>query len=217
MDAGFRFHDRTDAGRRLGWRLDAEGVEPGALVLALPRGGVPVGYEVAKILHADLDVLLVRKLGVPGDEELAMGAIASGGIEVINAALVNELRISPEEVKQSIAREREEIERREALYREGRAAAGIAHRTVILTDDGMATGATMLAAARAVRQKVPKRIVVAVPVASRSACRECRRVADQAICLMTPEPFDSVGTWYEDFVQTTDAEVQGFLRAVGEP
>jgi putative phosphoribosyl transferase len=178
---------------------------------------VPVGFEAAKQLHADLDVFLVRKIGVPGHEELAMGAIASGGVQVLNQSTVKKFGISPEAVDYSVAREQKEIERREALYRESRPAAEIAARTVILTDDGLATGATMLAAVRAVRVQKPSQLVVAAPVASRQACESFQALADRVVCLATPEPFYAVGLWYEEFTQTTDEEVRALLQtaAVG--
>jgi putative phosphoribosyl transferase len=209
------FRDRTEAGRILARRLKAVVADSDALVLALPRGGVPVGFEIAQALQADLDVFLVRKLGVPGQEELAMGAIASGGIRVLNESLIQYLEISPSTIERITAREQDEIERRERAYRDGRPALPITNRTVILVDDGLATGASMLAAARAVRAQKPKRIIVAVPVASRDACEEFRRHVDDVICAETPEPFYSVGSWYEDFSQTSDSEVRELLeRAV---
>jgi putative phosphoribosyl transferase len=206
------FRDRVEAGQILARRLKSVVVESDALVLALPRGGVPVGFEIAKRLHADLDVFLVRKLGVPGQEELAMGAIASGGVRVLNEPIIQHLGVSPNVIDRVTARERSEIERREKLYREGRPALPIANRTAILVDDGLATGATMLAAARAVQAKKPKRIIVAVPVASRDACEEFRRLVDDVICADTPEPFYSVGACYEDFWQTSDTDVRQLLE-----
>ena len=207
-----RFRDRIEAGRRLGQRLKREAIGPNALVLALPRGGVPVGFEITQILNSDLDILLVRKLGVPGHEELAMGAIASGGLRVLNDTLIRHLGISTTVVDRVTAREQQEIERRERLYRDDRPALPIKDRIVILVDDGLATGASMLAAARAARAQQPKWVIVAVPVASRDACEEFRRYVDEVICAETPEPFYSVGTWYEDFSQTSDAEVRKLLQ-----
>jgi putative phosphoribosyl transferase len=167
------------------------------------------------MLHADLDIFLVRKLGAPGQEELAMGAIASGGVRVLNDALIRHLDVSPTVIDRITAQELREIERRERLYREGRPALPIGNRTAILVDDGLATGASMLAAALGVRAQKPKRIIVAVPVASRDACEEFRRHVDDVICAETPEPFYSVGAWYDDFSQTSDAEVRELLeRAV---
>jgi putative phosphoribosyl transferase len=206
------FRDRFEAGRILGQRLAGIIDDPNPLVLALPRGGVPVGFEVAQALNADLDIFLVRKLGVPGHEELAMGAIASGGVRVLNYALIQQLGVPPELVDRVTAREQQEIERRERLYREGRPAPEVSQRTVILVDDGLATGATMLAAAQALRAKQPKRIIVAVPVASKEACEEFGKYVDQIICLATPEPFYAVGAWYENFSQTSDDEVRELLE-----
>lgn len=206
------FRNRFEAGLKLARRLQPVVTDANALILALPRGGVPVGFEVAELLHAELDVLLVRKLGVPGHEELAMGAIASGGIRVINHALVTELGLSSAVIDRVTASEHEEIARRESLYREGRPAAGIAGRLTILVDDGLATGATMFAAALAARERKPNRLVVGVPVASREAYADIRRAADEVVCLQTPEPFYSVGTWYEEFLPTSDDEVQQLLE-----
>ena len=206
------FRDRTEAGRVLAQRLKRAIEARDILVLALPRGGVPVGFEIAQAFHADLDVFLVRKLGVPGHEELAMGAIASGGVRVLNEALIEQLRIPAAAIDRVTEREQNEIARREAFYREGRPPLPVTKRTVVLVDDGLATGATMLAAARAVRPKKPKRIIVAVPVASRDACEEFRRLVDDVICADTPEPFYSVGAWYEDFLQTSDTDVRQLLE-----
>ena len=206
------FRDRFDAGRILGQRIGQVLRDPSTLVLALPRGGVPVAFEVAQALHADLDVFLVRKLGVPGHEELAMGAIASGGIRGLNHALIRRLQLPPSLVETATAREQRELDRRETFYREGRPRLRVGHRTAILVDDGLATGATMLAAARALRLKKPERIIVAVPVASVEACDDIRAHVDEIICAETPDPFYAVGVWYEDFSQTSDSEVRELLE-----
>lgn len=206
-----RFHDRADAGRQLAARLSAFAGRSDVIVLGLPRGGVPVAHEVAVRLKAPLDVCLVRKLGVPGQPEYAMGAIASGGVEILSADVIRELRIPPALVEQVAARERLELDRRDALYRAGRRAPMVRDRTVILVDDGLATGSTMQAAVQALRQQAPAKIVVAVPVGSRQACEQLRRVVDEVVCLSTPEPFDAVGRWYEEFPQTSDEEVTRHL------
>jgi len=187
------------------------------VVLALPRGGVPVGFEISQKWNTDLDIFVVRKLGVPGQEELAMGAVASGGVRVLNDATIRELRISQGEIERATEREKQEIARREAAYREGRPALNIQGRTAVLVDDGLATGATMLAAAKAVRRRSAARIVVAVPVASREACEEFRSHVDEVVCAAMPRPFYAVGLWYEDFSQTSDAEVRQLLeQAAGQ-
>ena len=210
------FRDRTDAGRRLAERLGGYAGRPGVLVLALPRGGVPVAFEVARALGAPLDVFLVRKLGVPGHEELAMGAIATGGVRVVNEAVVRELGIGGEVIDAVAGRERAELERRERAYRGERPAPEVRGRTVILVDDGLATGSTMRAAALAVRRGEPERVVVAAPVAARATCAELRAEVEEVVCAATPEPFFGVGRWYEDFSQTTDEEVRELLaRAAG--
>jgi putative phosphoribosyl transferase len=206
------FHNRFQAGDVLARKLRKVLIDPNPLVLGLPRGGVPVAYEIAQKLHADLDIFLVRKIGVPGQEELAMGAIASSGTRVLNKRLIAHLGISPAVIEQLTAREQQEIERREKLYRGDRPALSIKGRTVILVDDGLATGASMLAAVRAVRSQQPKRVIVAVPVASRDACDEFKQHVDEVVCAYTPAPFHSVGVWYEDFSQTSDAEVQELLQ-----
>jgi predicted phosphoribosyltransferase len=211
-----RFHNRADAGRRLAEKLAAYANRPGVLVLALPRGGVPVGGEVARALGAPLDVFLVRKLGVPGYEELAMGAVATGGIRVLNDEIVDGLGISDDVIDAVAAREQQELARRERLYRDDRPPPDVAGRTVILVDDGLATGATMRAAVQALRQRQPARIVVAVPTASPDTCEALKTEADDVICAMTPEPFLAVGHWYEDFRQTTDDEVRDLLCAKGD-
>ena len=189
---------------------------PDVLVLALPRGGVPVAYEVARALNAPLDVFLVRKLGVPGHEEAAMGAIASGGIRVLNDEVIHALHLPRQVVEEVTAREQRELQRREQLYRDGRPAPDVKGRTVILIDDGLATGATMRAALRALRQQRPARLIVAVPVGARSACRELLGEADEVICARTPEPFFGVGWWYQQFEQTSDQEVHDLLARAAQ-
>jgi putative phosphoribosyl transferase len=210
MDRPFR--DRREAGRRLAERLTDYAGRPDVLVLALPRGGVPVAYEVARALGAPLDVFLVRKLGVPGREELALGAIATGGVRLLNEDVVRALRIPPEVIDEVEAAERAELARREREYRGERPAPDLRGRTVILIDDGLATGASMRAAVAALRQGRPARIVVAVPLAAPSTCEEFRDEVDEVICARTPEPFFAVGLWYEDFAQTTDDEVRDLFR-----
>ena len=206
-----RFKNRSEAGRFLAEQLSAYANRPDTLVLALPRGGVPVAYEVAKALGAPLDVFQVRKLGLPGHEELAMGAIATGGVRVRNPEVVEYLRIPDEVIDEVTARERRELERRERLYREGHPALSPRGRVVILVDDGLATGSTMRAAILALRQQQPASIVVAVPVAAKQTCEELRAVADEVVCAVAPDPFYAVGLWYEDFAQTTDEEVRELL------
>jgi predicted phosphoribosyltransferase len=206
------FRDRREAGRLLAEKLAAYANRPDVLVLALPRGGVPVGYEVARALGAPLDVFVVRKLGVPGHEELAMGAVATGGVRVLNDQLVERLAIPEQVIDAVAARERQELARRERLYRGGRPPPDVRGRTVILVDDGLATGASMHAAIKALRQQNPARIVVAVPTASPETCEEMKAVADEVVCGMTPEPFHAVGRWYRDFSQTTDEEVSALLE-----
>jgi predicted phosphoribosyltransferase len=210
-----RFRNRTDAGRRLAEKLAAYANRPDVLVLALPRGGVPVGCEVARALGAPLDVFLVRKLGVPGYEELAMGAVATGGVRVLNDEIVRGLGISEHEIDAAAARELQELARRERLFRGDRPPPDVAGRTVILVDDGLATGATMRAAIHALRQQQPAGIVVAAPTASPDTSEALKAEADDVICAMTPEPFFAVGHWYEDFTQTTDGEVRELLARRG--
>jgi putative phosphoribosyl transferase len=210
------FRDRKEAGRLLAAKLGAYANRPDVLVLALPRGGVPVAYEVARALGAPLDIFLVRKLGIPGYEELAMGAIATGGVCVLNDQVVGGLRIPDYIVDEVAASEQRELMRRERLYRGDRSAPDVRGRTVILVDDGLATGATMLAAVKALRQQQPARIVVAVPTASPEICEQLRAEVDDVICAITPEPFHAVGLWYEDFSQTTDEEVRDLLARSAE-
>jgi predicted phosphoribosyltransferase len=205
------FRDRAEAGRALVAELAEYADRTDVLILALPRGGVPVAYEVARALHAPLDVFLVRKLGVPGREELAMGALASGGRVVLNREVVDGLRIPQDIIEYVIQSERDELRRRERLYRGDRPAPDVQGRTIILIDDGLATGSSMRAAVAALRQGAPTRIVVAVPVAAGSTCDELRDEVDEVVCTLTPEPFHAVGLWYEDFAQTTDEEVRELL------
>ena len=207
------FHDRTDAGRVLAADLAAYAGRSDIIVLGLPRGGVPVAYEVARALGAPLDVFLVRKLGLPGQEEFAMGALASGGIRLINEQVVEAYGISDAEIEAISAAEQRELERRERSYRDGRPLTELEGRTVILIDDGLATGFTMRAAVLAIRLEDPARIVVAVPVAAAETCDEFREIVDDIVCSETPEPFQAVGIWYEDFAQTTDAQVHELLSA----
>jgi putative phosphoribosyl transferase len=210
------FRDRRDAGRVLAERVSSAIHDSESLVLALPRGGVPVGFEVARALRSELDIFLVRKLGLPGQEELAIGAIASGGVRVLNEALISELQLSRDLIDQITAREGRELKRREDLYREGRPALPVRDRAIILVDDGLATGATMKAASRALRSQAPKHIIVAVPVAAQETCNEFRLDVDEIVCAYTPTPFVAVGMWYEDFSQTTDEEVQRLLELAEE-
>ena len=210
------FLDRRDAGQELASRLQLYAGRSDVLVLALPRGGVPVAFEVARALGAPLDVFLVRKLGAPGHEELALGAIASGGVRVLNDDLVRRLQVAPAELAAVTAREERELRRRERAYRGSRPRAPIAGRTVILVDDGLATGASMKAAVAALRAEKPARVVVAVPVAAADACDELRREVDDVVCAATPEPFMAVGAGYQDFAQTSDEEVRRLLAAAAE-
>jgi len=208
------FADRRDAGRVLASRLQKYAGRDDVVVLALPRGGVPVGYEVAAALGASLDVFLVRKLGTPGHRELAMGAIASGGVRVLNEDVVHWYGI-PDAAIESVTREEaDELARRERAYRDDRPAPVLTNRIAILVDDGLATGSTMRAAAQAVRVQHPAAVVVAVPVGARQTCAELSAVADEVICARTPEPFSAVGQWYLDFNQTDDAEVRDLLNKV---
>ncbi|MBZ5635618.1 MAG: phosphoribosyltransferase [Acidobacteriia bacterium] len=207
------FADRAEAGRLLAAELAMLKLPASVIVLALPRGGLPVGLEVAKKLQAPLDVVIVRKLGVPWQPELAMGAIASGSVEILDQDLIRALGISRHEIDAVIAKERAEVERRERLYRKGRPALDLRGKTVLLVDDGLATGSTMLVAARYVRSLKPARMLIVVPVGSVQACERLKTEADDCICLATPEPFVAVGDWYADFPQVNDSEVQRFLEA----
>jgi putative phosphoribosyl transferase len=206
------FADRREAGRELGRRMQETLTYADLLVLGLPRGGVPVAFEVAAALGAPLDVFLVRKLGVPGHEELAMGAIASGGVRVLNEELLKAGGVDDRAVEEVARRELAELERRERLYRDGRPAPDAADRTVVLVDDGLATGSTMQAAVTALRRLDTRRIIVAVPVGSMEACAMFRQAADDLLCVETPEPFRAVGLWYDDFSATTDDEVCTLLQ-----
>jgi putative phosphoribosyl transferase len=207
-----RFRDRRDAGRRLAARLPSYAGRPDAIVLALPRGGVPVAYEVAQALGAALDVFLVRKLGMPGHEEFAIGAIASRGVTVLNEDTLRDYGVSREQVEAIVEAEQRELERRERRYRGNRPFPDLTGRTVILIDDGLATGSTMRAAVAALRQEQPARVIVAVPTAPPETCDELRAIVDEMLCLITPDPFYAVGLWYEDFSQTTDEEVRELLE-----
>jgi predicted phosphoribosyltransferase len=206
--AAREFADRADAGRRLAERLGAYAGRGDVIVLGLPRGGVPVAAEVARSLPAPLDVCVVRKLGVPGDEELALGAIAAGGVLVLNDRVVSGLHLSDEAIAAVAAVERAELRRREQAYRGERPPADLAGRTVIVVDDGLATGATMRAAVRAVRMRAPARVVVAVPVAAPETCAALGPEVDEVVCALRPSDFRSVGGWYDDFAPTTDDEVR---------
>ena len=209
------FRDRTEAGRLLAARLEKYAGKLDVVVLALPRGGVPVAFEVTRALHAPMDVFIVRKLGVPGHEELAMGAVASGGVRVLNDHIVAGLGIPEYAIEAVVNWETEELKRRERLYRGNRPPPAVRGKTVILVDDGLATGSTMLAAVQALRQQGPARIVVAVPVASTDTCELMKDYVDEIVCAATPEPFYAVGRWYEDFSQTTDEEVRELLARSG--
>lgn len=208
-----RFTDRLDAGRALAARLSSFAGRDDVVVLALPRGGVPVAAEVASVLAAPLDVLLVRKLGAPGQPELAIGAIAEGGVTLVNDDVLQDLGLDHDAIELAMARERPELERRLRVYRGDRPAVAVAGRTVVVVDDGLATGASMDAACRAVSARGAARIVVAVPVAAAEACGRLRAVAHEVVALVTPSPFWAVGAWYADFEQTTDEEVVASLAA----
>jgi len=216
LDPSGAFEDRRHAGSELAARLSQYKGRDDVLVLALPRGGVPVASEVARALHAPLDIFLVRKLGVPGHRELAMGAIASGGIRVLNDDVVQWYGI-PGVVIDEVAREEQaELERRERAYRHGRPPVNVRGRTVLLVDDGLATGSTMKAAVKAMRSHEPATVVVAVPVGAPDTCRELASIADEVVCVRMPEPFAAVGQWYHDFSQTTDEEVSALLHEASE-
>jgi predicted phosphoribosyltransferase len=210
------FPNRIEAGRQLAEKLDKYVGREDVIVLGLPRGGVPVAYEVAKRLHAPLDVFVVRKLGVPGFEELAAGAIASGGVRVLNADVMRAIPHADEVIEAVTARETGELERREQIYRGGRPPPELRDRIVILVDDGLATGATMRAAVKALRQRGAAKIVVAVPVGPPDTCREIEEEADETICLSTPAFFQAVGQYYEDFSQTSDEDVRELLSSAAQ-
>ena len=211
MNDPLRFDDRHEAGQLLARDLKAYKGREDVIVLALPRGGVPVGYEVARELNAPLDVFVVRKLGVPWQPELAMGAIAGDGVEVLNGDVVTAYNIPPHVIRTVAEREGEELKRRLRQYRGDRPFPSLTGTTVILVDDGLATGSTMKAAVKAIRQENPRMIVVAVPVAATATCKELRREVEDVICLRTPVDFSAVGLWYDDFTQTTDEEVRHLL------
>jgi putative phosphoribosyl transferase len=208
----FTFQNRNEAGRALAAELVRYTHRQDVVILALPRGGVPIGFEIAHALHAPLDVFLVRKLGAPQYEELAMGAIASGGVRVLNQSVVNQLGITEEQIEEVAEAELRELERREQAFRQGHPPVLVSDRICILVDDGLATGSTMRAAVMALRQQKPQRIVIAVPVAAAETCAEFEPLVDEAVCLYTPEPFIAVGRWYDDFAQLTDDEVRDCLQ-----
>jgi len=207
-----QFSDRTEAGRLLAKQLKPNYANcPDLLVLGLPRGGVPVAYEIAKVLHAPLDICIVRKLGVPGHKELAMGAIATGGMMVLNEDLVHSLGISQKSIEQVVVREWQELQRRDRLYRGSRPIPDLGHRTIILVDDGIATGSTLKAALSTIQQQQPKHIVIAVPVAPPDVCNELKAEVNEVVCLLTPKWLYSIGLWYDDFSPTSDEEVCNLL------
>lgn len=210
------FSNRTEAGQLLGQALMHHAGREDAIVLALPRGGVPVAFEVARMIGAALDLMIVRKLGTPGHEELAMGAIATGGARLLNRDIIESLGIQEDAIEAVAKREQHEIERRERAYRGNRPAPRVEGRCLILVDDGLATGATMRVAVEALRQQRPARIVVGVPVALAETIALLRREADEVVCLATPEPFFAIGYWYRDFAQTGDQEVEELLARAWE-
>lgn len=212
-----KFENRADAGQALAKVLSFYKDKPNVVILALPRGGVPVAYEVATALSLPLDVWLVRKLGIPGHEEFAMGAIAEGGVRYLNTAQISQLQISEEQFDTVLKKEEAELARRSQLYRGDRKPADLKNKTVILIDDGMATGSSMHAAIESLSRTEAARIVVAVPVGARATCLELDRIVDDMICLITPEPFFGVGQWYTDFTQTSDQEVRSLLTRANTP
>ncbi len=205
------FQNREQAGRLLAPKVAAAVPDAGAVIVALPRGGAPVAREIALALKAPLDLMTVRKLGVPGQEELAFGAIASGGRQFIDQTLVDSLQLTPAEIEAVLADQQKELKRREQLYRGGRPALVLKGKTVVLVDDGMATGSTMAVAIQAVRGMRPERVVIAAPVASQQACVLCQTLGAQCVCLATPDPFEAVGRWYKDFSQVTDGQIRALL------
>ena len=212
-NTAYHFADRAEAGKMLAEALSEYAGKPDVLVLALPRGGVPVAYEIAEALNAPLDLWLVRKLGVPGREELAIGAIAGGGVRILNSEIMRLLDVDQASLDAVMAREQAELERRNTHYRQSRPPPDVQGKTIILVDDGLATGATMRAAIVSLRQARAARIVVVVPVGAASASEKIRKEADEFVCLYTPEPFYGVGRWYDDFSQTTDEEVLALLSS----
>ncbi len=210
-----RFRNRSEAGQLLAGKLGHYAGRPDVIVLALPRGGVPVAAEIARRLRLPLDVLLVRKLGVPGHPELAMGAIAAGGVEVLNHALIEELGVPAAAVQQVAVREQLELDRRDRLFRGNRPPLNVQDRTAIVVDDGLATGATMEAAIYALQRSGAAEVVVAVPVGARETCERLAGIADDVVCLSMPEPMNAVGLWYQDFTQTSDEEVRRLLDEFG--
>jgi putative phosphoribosyl transferase len=207
-----RFRDRTEAGQLLAARLADYADTPNLIVLGLPRGGVPVAYEIAKALHAPLDVWLVRKLGVPGQEELAMGAISLGEVMVLNQDIIQALGISKETIAQVAEAEKQELKRRDRAYRGDRILPNLQDHTVILVDDGIATSSTLRAAIAALKQQHPRSIIAAAPVAPPTVCADLERIVDRLVCLNTPDPLHSIGMWYGNFSQTADDEVRDLLR-----
>lgn len=207
-----RFEDRESAGRALAQKLQKYAATPDLLIIGLPRGGVVVAYQIALALQAELDVFIVRKLGAPYQPELALGAIAEGGMLLLNDAVVNYLSISQDFIETAAKHELIELERRQRLYRNGRTLPKIHGRPVIIVDDGLATGATMKVAIRAIRRKEPSKLIAAVPVGAPSTCMELKEEADEVVCLMTPEPFNAVGSWFVNFEQTTDQQVKDILQ-----
>jgi putative phosphoribosyl transferase len=211
------FRNREEAGQRLASRLSKYGSRDDVIVLGVPRGGIPVAFEVATALHLPLDIFVLRKLGVPGHEELAFGAVGSGGVRVLNSRVVQELGISQLDIASVTSAEREELERRERLYRGNRPPLDVLGRTVILVDDGIATGASLMAATHALRKMKPAAIVLATPIAPRTTCDRLRREVDEVVCVEMPEPFYGVGQFYDDFSQVSDEDVNQLLeRASGE-